>query len=168
MPCKNEKTGQSKDRKISDALDRLNGRQRMYVGGIAAGRTKKEAALAAGYSAATAKNAAAIIERAGVKKAFEELIQHIIPLEKIIELLTEGLNARETKCFVHDGEVIYSRPMVNFTERRHYLELVAKYGGYYVDRQEIEVADLQDDLPLDRLITKTEALLATLKEEASR
>ncbi|HET7208599.1 MAG TPA: hypothetical protein VFI95_18630 [Terriglobales bacterium] len=136
--------------------------QRMYVNGIAAGKTKKQAAIAAGYSAATAKNAAAIIERAGVKKAFEELIQQAIPLEKIIELLAEGLNARETKVFMHEGGVIYSRPMVNFSERRHYLELIAKYGGYYVDRQEIELADQQDDLPLDQLITKTEALLATL------
>ena len=57
---------------------------------------------------------------------------------------------------------------MNFTERRHYLELVAKFGGYYVDRQEIELADQQDDLPLDQLITKTEALLATLKEETPR
>jgi len=34
--------------------------------------------------------------------------------------------------------MIYSRPLANFTERRHYAELVARYGGYYVDRQEIE------------------------------
>ena len=93
MLCKNGKTGRSKDRKISDAWDGLNRRQRMYVNGIAAGKTKKEAAVAAGYSLSTAHNAAAIIERAGVKKAVEELIQQTIPLEKIIELLAEGLNA---------------------------------------------------------------------------
>ena len=167
MPYK-RKRGPAKDRKISDALDGLNRRQRMYVNGIAAGRTKKEAAIAAGYSVSTAHNAAAIIERGAVKEAFQELIQQTIPIKKIIELLAEGLDAIETKVFMHEGGVIYSRPLVNFTERRHYLELVAKYGGYYVDRQEIELADQQDDLPLDQLITKTEALLATLKEEAPR
>ena len=159
------KHGSAKDRKISDALDGLNRRQRMYVSGIAAGKTKKQAAIAAGYSAAMAKNAAAIIERAGVKKAFEEIIQQTIPLEKIIELLAEGLNATETRCFVHEGEVIYSRPMVNFTERRHYVELAVRYGGYYVDRQEIELADQDDQLPLERLLEKTKELLRALGEE---
>ena len=43
--------------------------------------------------------------------------------------------------------MIYSRLLVNFTERRHYLELAARFGGYYVDRQEIELADQQDDPP---------------------
>ncbi len=31
---------------------------------------------------------------------------------------------------------------------------------------EIQLADQQDDMPLDQLIKKTEALLAALKEEA--
>lgn len=118
MPCKNRKCGPAKDRKISDALDRLNQRQRMYVSGIAAGRTKKEAAIAAGCSESSANNAAAIIERAAVKKAFQGLIQQTIPVKKIIERLAEGLNAMETKCFVHEGGLIYGRPLVNFTERR--------------------------------------------------
>lgn len=83
----------------------------MYVNGIAAGKTKKEAAIAAGYSFSTAHNAAAIIERGAVKEAFQELIQQVIPGEKIIERLAEGLNATETRCFVHEGEVIYSRPI---------------------------------------------------------
>lgn len=86
--------------------------------------------------------------------------------EKIIERLAEGLDAMETKCFVHEGGVIYSCPLVNFTERRHYVELAVKYGGYYVDKKEIEVAEYQDDLPEDELIKKTEALLAALKGEA--
>jgi hypothetical protein len=77
----------------------------MYVDGIAAGRTKKQAAIAAGYSESSANNAAAIIERAAVK-AFQGLIQQTIPVKKIIERMAEGLNAMETKCFVHEGGVI--------------------------------------------------------------
>ena len=135
------------------------------MNGIAAGKTKKEAAVAAGYSAATAKNAAAIIERARVKKAFEGIIQQAVPIEKILERLAEGLDATETKVFMHEGGVIYSRPLVNFTERRHYVELAARYGGYYVNRQEVEFADQDDPLPLERLLKKTKELLRTLEEE---
>src|SRR5689334_6240656 len=35
----------------------------------------------------------------------------------------------ETKCFVHAGGVVYSRPLVNFTERRHYIVLAAQIRG---------------------------------------
>jgi hypothetical protein len=136
----------------------------MYVDGIAAGKTKKQAALAAGYSASTANNAAAIIERGAVKEAFRELIQQTIPVENIIERLAEGLDAMETKCFVHDGGVIYSRPLVNFSERRHYIELAAKYGGYYVDKQHIELADQSDPLPEEQVRQKARTLLAALDE----
>jgi phage terminase small subunit len=74
------KRGPAKDRKISDVLDGLNRRQRMYVNGIAARKAKKRAAILAGYSASTANNAAAISERLAVREAFQELIQKTIPV----------------------------------------------------------------------------------------
>lgn len=163
VPNKTRENGTAKDRKISDALDGLNGRQRMYVNGIAAGKTKKQAAIAAGYSVSTANNAAAIIEQGAVKEAFQELIQQTIPVEKIIERLAEGLDAMETKCFVHEGGVIYSRSLVNFTERRRYLELAVKYGGYYVEKQQIELADQSDPLPEEQVIRKAKKLIAALE-----
>lgn len=75
-----------------------------------------------------------------MREVFAELIRTTVPPELIAQRVREGLDATETKCFVHEGRVIYSRALVNFRERRHYLELAARYGGYYVDRQEIEVA----------------------------
>jgi len=101
-----------------------------------------------------------------VREVFAELIRANIPPERIVQLIREGLDAMDIKCFVHKDGVIYSRPLVNFTERRHYIELAVRFGGYYVDRNEIELADQDDDLPVEQLIKNTEALLAALKGEA--
>ena len=150
---------------MSAALDGLNGRQRIYVEGVAAGKSRRQAALAAGYSQSSANNPGHNIERGRVREVFAELIRATVPPEMIVQRIREGLDAVEIKCFVHEGGVIYSRPLVNFIERRHYAELAARYGGYYVDKKEIELADQDDDLPLDQLINKTEALLAVLKGE---
>lgn len=60
--------------------------------------------------------------------------------------------------------MIYSRSLVNFTERRHYLELAARFGGYYVDRKEIEMADDSDPLTEEQVRRKARELLAALEE----
>jgi hypothetical protein len=60
---------QPKGRKKGDVLARLSPRERKYVQGRAEGKTKKDAAIAAGYSPATARNAAVKVERADVRLA---------------------------------------------------------------------------------------------------
>src|SRR5581483_8014424 len=64
---KSMKPATGKDKKLSDAMANLNTRQRTYVKGLADGKTKKDAALDAGYSESSAKCATAIIERPNVR-----------------------------------------------------------------------------------------------------
>ena len=145
---------------------KLTEKRYWYLAGLRAGVSRRRAALDAGYSLSSANNPGHNIERGRVREVFAELIRSTVPPGLIALRLREGVDAAEIKCFVHEGGLIYSRPLVNFTERRHYVELVARMGGYYLDKQEIELANQNDDLPLERLINKTEALLAALKGEA--
>lgn len=163
MPCKDRKCGPAKDRKISDALDGLNGRQWIYVDGVTAGKSRRRAALEAGYSLSSANNPGHNIERGRVREVFAELIRTTVPPELIVQRIREGLYAVEIKVFQHEGGLLYSKPLVNWSERRHYLELAARYGGYYVDKQEIELADDSDPLPPERLREKARELLAALE-----
>jgi hypothetical protein len=55
------------------ALDSLTRKQRRYVEGLVAGRTKFAAALAAGYSEESARNARYVIEREPVRAALQQL-----------------------------------------------------------------------------------------------
>ena len=142
----------------------LNRKQRLYVQGVAAGKSRRRAALDAGYSLSSANNPGHNIERGQVREVFAELIRAAVPPERVVQLIREGLGAMETKCFLHEGRVIYSRPLVNFTERRHYAELAARFGGYYVEKNEIEVADQGDPLPVERLREKAKELLAALEQ----
>ncbi len=120
----------SPHRKASDAWAKLNLRQRRYIEGLAAGKTKLLAALNAGYSRASAENAARIIEGPDVRRAFQAILQQEIGMEQIALRLREGLDAMDTKFFHHKGKVIDTRQVADYEMRLAYLELAVEYGGY--------------------------------------
>lgn len=152
-------------RKPSDALVGLNLRQRKYVQGVVDGKTKKHAALEAGYSVSAAENAAAIIEGSDVCAAFEKLIRHNVDPKKIAQRLAEGLDATETKVFQHNGEVTLTCDVVDYEQRRKYIALAAKLGGYHVDREEVQFTDVMSDLSDEELIARNKKLLGRLEKK---
>ena len=123
---------------MSDPLDSLTPRKRKYVSGLAKGKTKKRAALDAGYSESVAESAKSHIETEDVRKAFSALLRKNIPAEKIIQRIAEGIDAMETKFFQKDGCVVETRDVVAFGERRAYAELAAEYGEYFQSKKPLE------------------------------
>jgi hypothetical protein len=121
-----------------DPLGKLSLRQRKYVEGRARGKTKTQAALEAGYAKSVARNAKDRIETADVHEAFARLIRDGVPPEKLVQLLREGLDATETKLFTFRGKVRDMRRVVDFAQRRAYLELVVEYGGYHRKEKPVE------------------------------
>jgi len=115
-------------------FDALDPRRQLYLKHRSEGKNKLEAALAAGFSKAMARNAAAKIETADVRTAFRELMQAVAPAHKIAQRIAEGLDATETKFFQHEGMVTDSREAVAWSERRQYAELAAKYGGHVEEK----------------------------------
>jgi phage terminase small subunit len=119
-----------KGRKMSDPLGNLNLRQCKYIEGRVRGKTKTQAALDAGYAKSVSRNAKDRIETADVREAFGRLIREGVPAEKLVHLLREGLDAMETRVFTFRGKVRDTLQVINFAERRAYIELVMEYGGY--------------------------------------
>ena len=109
----------------------MSPRKRKYLNERVKGKTKREAALAAGYSHSVAMSATAHIETPDFKEAFAKAIRHHIPANRIAERVSEGLDATETKLFCQDGQIIESEPRVAWSERRQYAALAAEYGGYF-------------------------------------
>ena len=103
--------------------------KRKYLNGLVAGKSKRQAAIAAGYSESTASSAKAHIETPDVREEFAEIMRRKCPAEKIALRVAEGLNAR-TVITGADGQIISSE--VLWGERRHYAKLAAEFGGYYV------------------------------------
>lgn len=143
----------------------LNLRQRKYVEGIVDGKTKKQAAVEAGYSTSTAENAAAIIEGPDVRAAFEKLIRRNVDPNKIVQRLTEGLDASETKFFQHNGRVIETREVVDYARRREYIALAAKLGGYHVDKAEVAIAETMENRTDEELIAESRRLIEMLEKK---
>ncbi len=134
-----------------DPLESLDVRERRYVEGRLKGKSKRQSALAAGYSESMADNAGIAIENPDVRRAFRELARQAVPAEKIVKRLAEGLDAMETKFFQEKGEVTASRDVIAWGERREYLELAAKFGGYFVDKSEVTLNDTRETNGVVRL-----------------
>jgi hypothetical protein len=118
----------------------LDIRKQKYVTGRLSEKSKKASAHEAGYSESMAENAAAKIESKEVRRAFQDLARKAVPAEKIVQRLREGLDATWVHQDGKRGEV--EEPY--FRERREYLGLGTKLGGYYTEKREIE-ADVRID-----------------------
>ena len=103
-----------------------------YIQGRLSGKSKKQAALDAGFSQTMAEHAADKIETKDVREAFARLVREMVPPELIAKTIADGMAASETKFFSHEGVVQDSRDVPAWSERRQYAELAAEYGGYHV------------------------------------
>lgn len=128
---KRPNAGRRKKDQPPAALDGLKPAKAKYVAGVLAGKTKKQAALDAGLTKNQARRPAELVETGDVKEAFRKLLQQKIPAAKIIKRVAEGLDAKQTKFFQHEGRVKSKRDVVAWKERREYLKLAVEYGGYH-------------------------------------
>lgn len=119
-------------RKFAAQLQNLPPRKLAYVQGRLDGKSKKQAALDAGFSETMANHAADKIETRDVREAFARLVREMVPPEQIAKTIAEGMAATETKFFSHEGVVQDQREVPAWSERRQYAELAAEYGGYHV------------------------------------
>ena len=114
-----------KGRKRSDSSRAREGsrRQCQYVQGIFAGKTKRQAALDAGYSRATADNARQKIESSpAVRVLFKEILERAGITDAVLaQRIGQGLDA----TIVVRGEHV-----VDFGERRRMVELACRLLGY--------------------------------------
>lgn len=118
-------------RKVAAQLQKIPPRKVAYMQGRLDGKSKKQAALDAGFSKTMANHAADKIETPDVRAAFARLVREMIPPGQIAQVLSEGMAATETKFFTHEGVVQDQREVPAWSERRQYAELAAEYGGYH-------------------------------------
>ena len=157
--------GKTAKRPKKAKLPGLNLRQRKYVTGRLAGKSKKDSALGAGYSASMAKNAAAKIENVSVRRAFQELARKAVPAGKILKRLKEGLDA----TWVHQDGKRGKTSEPYYRERREYLVLAAKLGGWYIEKKDIEAEVKVDEADLAaRRQSLREALQHWVDHETAR
>jgi len=120
-------------------------KQLKYVKGVLEGKYKGEAALEAGYSESSARNPKGNIEGPAVRAIFQKAMRDAIPLYIFVQRMREGVDAQVIKYFAHEGVVTDSRTDVDLEQRRRYLEDVAKWAGYFVEKAEIDVNDSTTD-----------------------
>ena len=74
----------------------LTPKQKRYVKEVVAGKSKQQAAITAGYSPTTAKNAYDKVEKVGVKKAIEKALEKAgLTEDRIAAKINEGMEAQK-------------------------------------------------------------------------
>ena len=109
---------------------KLKPKQRKYIEGVVKGMSRTEALRYAQYSETTRP---VRVENASIKAAFARLVKRAVPAHVLVQRIAEGVDAMETEFAKFEGKITDSRDVVNFAERRAYLELAAKYGQYVED-----------------------------------
>ena len=107
---------------------------------ICDGENQYQAAIAAGYSDSTARNAyRELMPRA--QDVFRRALAQHAPIGKQAKKIAEGMEATETVFFQKDGKVTDSRDVVAWGARHKYLELAAKCQGFLVDNVQLSGKD---------------------------
>lgn len=108
------------------AKGEMTAKQRKYVRGVVMGKSKTQAALAAGYAFPTAKTAVQSIEKPYVKEAIERALDKAgITEERIAQKINEGLEAKRTVGFGDDN--VIEAP--DYQVQHKYLETAIKLKG---------------------------------------
>lgn len=103
-------------------------RQRLYVRGVIAGKTKKRAARDAGYAKSTASNVKGKIEsKKAVQQLFSELLERAGVSDKLLaKRIKEGLSATVVSKSTANA---FREVLVDYGERREMAELAIRMKG---------------------------------------
>jgi len=109
-----------------------------FVDGILEGKSMQQAAIDAGYSPVTARQATRdIMPRC--REIFRQALHDRISVTKLADTIAAGLEAEATKFFADKGAVTDERNVIDWSERRQYSELAANLMGYKPDPPGVNV-----------------------------
>ncbi|KKN36135.1 hypothetical protein LCGC14_0776790 [marine sediment metagenome] len=136
---------------MSKPKKKLNARRRRFVEHYTNPNPKAKTfgngtrtAIAAGYSEHTAKQGGSqVLANIDVQHEIQRVLDAAgATEERCAEVLTAGLEAKDTKVFCQDGEVVYSEALIDFAERRLTAAEVLKLRGRYPTNRTVERLEL--------------------------
>jgi len=126
-------TRKNRTQKNADIENPAELRRIRFVDGILEGKSMQQAAIDAGYSPVTARQATRdIMPRC--REIFRQALHDKISVTKLADTIAAGLEAEATKFFADKGAVTDERNVIDWSERRQYSELAADLMGYRPDR----------------------------------
>jgi len=120
-------------------------KQRRYVEGRVAGKSKRKAALDAGYSQAVADNTKdKLDEKPAVKRLFATLMTQAGATDELLaQRIYEGLHAKSVMRETLHAE---REVLVDFAERREMVELALKLKGHLIDKHELRMVRTLEEI----------------------
>jgi hypothetical protein len=108
----------------------LTPRERALFKNIIKGMSITDAALAAGYSRKWPGQAGFQALKSIQEKATDLFERHGLDDDTFIEKhIKPALRARQTKCFLYVGKIVYSKPLIAWAPRVQMIQLITKMKG---------------------------------------
>lgn len=108
-------------------------RQKKYIKGVAAGKSKYKAAIEAGYSENTAREPTRNLEKPGIKEELNRALEKSgITTQAITDKVKEGMGAKKVVIF-GTGDNIAIEKAEDYAVQHKYLETAIKLKG--IDRE---------------------------------
>lgn len=123
-------------------------KERRYVAGRVAGKSKRKAALDAGYTESMAENAKQKIDdKPAVQALFTQILDTAGVSDRLLaQRIYQGLHAMQTKTATHEGVISDHKNMVDFGERREMTELALKLKGHLIDKAEVRMVRTYEEI----------------------
>lgn len=117
---------------------KLTVKQKKLLKGVMEGKSRKQAAISAGYSPASAHSTATLtLNNSKVKTAFQNMLDKAgLTDDALAKKFQELVTAKETKFFQKDGVVVETRDVEAIETQRKTAEFVAKLKGHLVEKVE--------------------------------
>ncbi len=129
-----------------------------------------KAAIAAGYSERSAAvQASQALTNPKIEREIERVMEaEGLTREKVVHALRNGLEAKQTKVFCQDGQLIYSKPMEDHPTQVRAAEVAGKLRGDFPAHRTIERMELlriQQNILIVPTVTYEDALASKREQE---
>lgn len=124
-----KKSSISTTKQKSTKVRKPTNRQIKLAEGLAAGKSPRQAAKDAGYSAHTADHAERRVE--ALARSFKDIMREHIAPKDIAKVLKDGLKAVEVRPLIYEGELLEELKYPDHAERRACADLASRLAGYH-------------------------------------
>lgn len=117
---------------------RIEKKHTKYLEGVVAGKTKEQAALAAGYSASVSRSPGSGIEKTISAKS---AIDRYLPVEKIFGVVSDAMGANKVSRASEKGIFTDERVEVDHAMRLRSSEVAGKFRGMFTEKIKVETTE---------------------------
>lgn len=142
-------------------------RQRRFARALIDGKSRRQAAIAAGYPESMADSATSLQRiTKSVQHQFAAELEKQLSVKDMVREMVEGTHADKIEAFldIKTGQVVYSKPLPDYHARHKYLQLLSQLTGLIVRNVQVRGSGPNGEIELSTQIRLARERVAAIDE----